>query len=235
MFGQQQLLACDGCGASSPGIGLLTDYRSNFIRLSFFNTSFNSNTRYDYISKDRYQKMELTVRYSLTERIKMMVHLPYGSNTRNSEIETLSENGFSDIRIIPSYVVLKSKRIGCSSTIYLEVGTGVIIPTGKYNARIHEENLPENFNIGRGSLGYSFQMNSILNTKHVGLVFSNRYQINSETKLGYTFGNQFSSQLTAFREYGKTKVKTVPNIGFAYESTKRDIYPNKKYVHSTGE
>ena len=232
--------ACDACGCSASGfgVGLMTDYRSNFIRLSYFDSRFSSNSEHGHHnSSDVFARMNLSFRYSFKRlpKLRFTGTIPYGFNFReDSETET-SINGFSDTRLIVNYALLNTMSRNMKTSFYLEAGGGVSLPTGKYNSDIQfEKNLPENFNIGNGSLGYVFQMNAVLSHNKHGLLINNNYQLNGNTEQGYHFGNQFSSQLTAFREIPIGKFAVIPNAGLLYERISSDEYRNGNLVPETG-
>ena len=130
---------------------------------------------------------------------------------------------------------MNNKAINSHTSFYLEAGSGLSLPTGKYNSDlILAENLPENFNIGNGSLGYILQMNAVLSHKQSGLLINSNYQWNSNTKKGYHFGNQFSSQLSGFREFPIGKLTLIPNLGLMYEHISSNAYKNGNTVPETG-
>ncbi len=235
---QSPLEACDACGcsASNMGFGLLTDYRNNFIRLGFFDTRFKANADHEFITSDRFVQLDLSIRYALgrDKRIRLMAHLPYSINQRDGEDGHLTEKGLSDARITANYVLFDNLSLGSGARLYLESGGGFSFPTGGYDKDIHERDLPENFNLGSGALGYIFLTNAILNIDFFGLVFSNNYLLNGKTKSGYRFGNQFNSQLTVFREFSIKSFSLTPNIGFGYESISSDRHANGSEVSGTG-
>jgi len=230
--------ACDACGcsASNMGIGLLTDFRSNFIRLGYFDTRFNSSTEHEYITSDRFVQYDLSLRYAFgkAKRMRLMAHLPYGVNIRNSEEEQLSEKGVSDFRLNLNYVVLNNILLGNKFNLYLEAGGGLSLPSGKFDEQIHDRNLPENFNLGKGAIGYIFQINTVFSINKFGMVFSNNYQLNGRTKSDYHYGNQLNTQLNFFREVQVTNFKLIPNVGLGFEDIAKDNYANGKEVAGTG-
>jgi len=164
----------------------------------------------------------------------LTAHVPYNINLRNSESDELSLKGLSDIRLMANYVILKNAAIGQVSTLYLEAGAGMNLPTGKYDENLHERNLPENFNLGRGNLGYIVQVNAILGLPNFGFMLNSNYQLNSNTKSGYHFGNQFNTQVVGFKEFTINKFKLIPNTGLSFESIAADAYANGKAVPETG-
>ena len=232
------LLACDACGcsASNIGVGLMTDYRSNFIRLGYFRTRYKSNSEHDHSGSDVFNQIDLSFRYAIGKKKKLWLtaHTPYNINVRSNESENLSVAGLSDIRLIASYVVLNNVLVGKASTLYLEAGGGLNLPTGKYDANLHDRNLPENFNLGRGNLGYIIQVNTLLNLPSFGLMLNSNYQLNSDTKSGYHFGNQLNTQVIGFKEFAFNKFKIIPNAGLSFESITSDQYSNGKDVPETG-
>jgi hypothetical protein len=232
--------ACDvcGCAASGIGIGLMTDYRSNFIRLSYFDSHFSSNPEHGHLnSSDVFTRMSFSFRYSFKKlpKLKVIGEVPYGFNFRNDSGTETSIKGFSDTRLIVNYTLLNTMAKNMKTAFYLEAGGGLSLPTGKYNADIvFDENLPENFNIGNGSLGYIFQMNAVLSHDKYGLLINTNYQLNSHTKEGYHFGNQLSSQLAAFREFPVGEFALIPNAGLLYERISSNAYKNGNTVPETG-
>ena len=211
--------ACDGCGCSVSGLGtgLITDYRSNVIRFGYFDTRFSSNPEHEHLnSSDIFTRMSFSFRYSFKKlpKLKLTGEIPYGFNFRNDNGTKTVLKGFSDTRLVVNYTLLNTMAKNLKTAFYLEAGGGVSLPTGKYNADIvFDENLPENFNIGNGSLGYIFQMNAVLSHGKYGLLINTNYQLNSQTKEGYHFGNQLNSQLTAFREFPIANFALIPNAG----------------------
>ncbi len=232
------LLACDACGcsASNIGIGLMTDYRSNFIRLGYFRTRYKANSEHEHAGSDIFTQVDLSFRYAIgkNKKIWLTAHVPFNVNVRNSESEDLSIQGLSDIRLIANYVVLNNIPAGEASTLYVEAGAGLNLPTGQYDENLHERNLPENFNLGRGNLGYIIQTNAILGLPDFGLMLSGNYQLNSNTQSGYHFGNQFNTQIVGFKEFIVNKFKLIPNAGLSFESIAQDAYSSGKAVPETG-
>ncbi len=237
-FPSSSIQACDacGCGAGHSGIGLLTNYRSNFIRLSYFNSRYTTSAEHDLTGTDQFEQFEISLRYApeFARGLKFMAYIPYGKNTRDSDVEHSTVTGFSDIRITALYAILNNVLIGDNAAIYLEAGGGLQLPSGTYNAQIHDEDLPENFNTGRGSIGYIFKANTLYTVDTYGVVFSNRYQVNASTPSGYRYGNLSNLQMTFFNEFEIKQNKLIPNIGIGYEHVATDTYANQKVVSGTG-
>lgn len=232
------LFACDACGcsANAPGIGLLTDYRNNFIRLGYFSTRFVSNPEHGNQNTDYFRQIDLAGRFSLGSagRLRLDFHVPYGINLRQGESGDLASRGMADIRLGIHYALLNNRPLGEFSFLYLEAGVGVSLPIGSYDPDIRLRNLPENFNIGRGAFGYLFQTNAVWVRSKSGLVLNNSYQANHSTDNGYQFGNSYHTQATAFHEVQLGSIALVPGAGIGYEKVAPDTYANNNEVPETG-
>jgi hypothetical protein len=232
------LFACEVCGTSAGnmGIGLLSDYRSNFVRLTYFHSRFESVTEKGFPISDRFNQYDLSLRYSLgkQKRLRLMASLPFAVNYREKETQTIRTRGLSDGRLTANYVLLNNIALGKKTSCYLEAGGGLLLPVGQFNEDIHDEDLPLHFNPGRDALAFVWQMNTVFTRGKSGLVFSQYYQWNQDSKSGYHFGNQFNTQGTAFREINVKKLKLIPNAGLGFERTSTDSYANKKEVVETG-
>ena len=227
--------ACDVCGCASGnmGIGLFSAYRSNYLRIAYNRIAFNSISSTDTRIADRFQSWELSARYALTKRIRVMAFVPYNLNSRRIQGDFLIEQGLSDPRLTASYVLV-NKQTAKSGNIYLEAGAGLSLPTGKFDPKLHNKDLPDNFNVGKGSWAYLFQADAIWTYRKTGIVLSSFYQLNSPTKSGYTFGNQFNIQGIVFREIPLKTLDLIPNAGIAFLSSAKDSYANGNPVHGTG-
>jgi len=232
-------VSCDACGClpGNMGFGLLTDYKVNYFRVSYFSSRFNSSTEHDHHnSSDRFQLIDLSFRFSVKDfpRINFYGQLPYKFNDRMSGDKSNKISGLSDVSLGANYTLIKNRQLSSNSQLYLEAGIGLSMPTGKYDGDILNQNLPENFNLGRGSFGYITQLNSVLNFKHFGVLWNNNLQINGKTNEGYLFGKQYSTQLNAFKELDTKHVQIIPNFGLLYEQISRDKSADNYYVSETG-
>jgi hypothetical protein len=105
---------------------------------------------------------------------------------------------------------------------------------GEFDENIHDKNLPLHFNPGRGALAFISQLNVVVTREKSGMVISQNYQWNMDSKSGYHFGNQLNAQMTAFREYPLKKISLIPNVGLGFEHVAADSYANEKAVADTG-
>ena len=230
------LMGCDSCGSvGGNGIGLMSAYKNNFIGIGWQYASFRGVPEHGDGSIDHLHTLELSLRYHVKDRFKVLFYQPFRINNRNVNGQTDGLNGFSDTRIIGSYSLLKDVTIGTKINVFLEIGAGVKLPVGKYNAKIQEVNLPENFNPGNGSWGYLFQPSLVLTLKKAGLVVNGYYQHHSKSTSDYQFGHQLSTQVLFFWEKRlSNNFNLVPNAGINSEWISTDHYANGKRVEGTG-
>lgn len=234
MTWSQLAQACDVCGSSGVGIGLLTDYKSNFVRLSYFYTSFEATPQVGYRVSDRFHQANLSVRYGIGDKVRLFADLPVQSNWRYSALEKTpqQQTGLGDAQLL-GYYVPYNRSLGAQSNLYWEIGGGFSFPTGAYDPDLHDRNLPENFNTGRGSMGYLAQTNAILTIRQWGVVANLRYQHNGPTSKGYRFGDTWMAQGTVFYEVPVKNIQLVPNLGVGLEQMLGDQYANGKEVLGT--
>lgn len=234
----QQLTACDACGCSigGNGIGLLTNYRSNFIGLGWQLARFQSAPGYGAGSTDYFRTFELSVRYHFSGRFKVLLYQPYRMNLRiNSSGPEQRLSGLSDTRVLGAYTLVKDLGLGSQTSLFAELGAGFKIPTGAYDAQLHDRELPENFNPGNGSWGFLIQPNVVLSHRKIGLVAGGVYQHHAANASGYRFGDQLTTQLLFFGETAiGQQLKIVPNGGLSWEKIATDRYANENTVGGTG-
>lgn len=233
----QQTWACDACGCSvnGGGIGLMSAYRYNYIGLQWHHAGFEATPGHGQGAQDGFHTFELAVRYHLSNRFNVLLNQPFNWNIREVEGIKHHIHGISDTRVFANYTLLQNAKIGKEAKLYWEAGAGLKIPLGEFDPNIHDKDLPENFNAGNGSWGYLFQSNMVLNRKKSGMVWTANYQHNGSTNEGYTFGNQFSSQLLFFHEIKiKEALKITPNAGLYSEWVTGDKFANDNAVTGTG-
>lgn len=228
--------ACDGCGiAGNAGIGLLTNYKQNFVRLSYLDAQFETLAHHHNTFADRFQTIDITARYSIHRRIKLTAMLPYRINQRTLQQSKLQSSGLSDITVVGSVILWENVPISKRFGLYLEVGLGAHLPTGKYDKDILSHDLPTNFNTGKGAWGAIGQINALASNGTLGFTTNLSYQTNTDSKGGYRFGNQWSGKLSAFYQINVTEeLKLIPLTGIAYEAIDTDYYASGYEVPETG-
>ena len=227
--------SCDacGCGVSNGSLGMLSSLQKNSVSLAWSYIPFSS-VGSSLPLTDRFTRLELSCRYYISNRLKAIVFLPYQINKRDMGAETLSLMGISDTRVLLNYTLYQSNRDSVVNT-YFEIGGGLSMPTGKYNPVLHRENLPENFNLGRGALGYLLQLNFLKSGNRFGLLAQSLAQVSGKSSGGYQFGRQMQGSSFLFYKLKlNNQVQLLPGIGFMAEWLSNDQYTNGNSVHGTG-
>lgn len=225
--------ACDACACGiSSSIGLFTNFKTNFIRLNYSISTFGSNPFHETQFKDYFNQLEISSRYAISKKVRLNVTIPYIYNSRIFLNSKSDLKGIGDTKLWTNYVFWQNEIN--NQNIYFEAGAGCNLPTGRYDAKLHELNLPENFNIGKGMYAALLQSNFVYSFKKIGILQSNNFQYNIIQKNKYRFGNLASVQLSFFNEWKINNIKLVPNIGIAFEKTFQDHYATNLEVPNTG-
>ncbi|MFK7935815.1 MAG: hypothetical protein AB8G22_20040 [Saprospiraceae bacterium] len=233
---QFNLAACDACGCSisGNGLGILGTFRNNSVGLSWQTIRFQGALGHGEQATDDFNSIELTARYYLNDRLKVLVNLPYRYNQRQVDDGTLSLFGIGDARVVASYTVLRDQPLGATGNAFFEIGGGIKLPTGVYNPDLHDTDLPENFNVGNGNWGYVLQPNLILSHEQFGLVLGGVLQYFSKSTDDYRFGHQYSSRALLYLDQQiNSQWQIIPNAGIIYEQISSDTYANGRLVDAT--
>ena len=231
----QYLYACDACGCSSSmGFDLSYNFRYNSISVVYSKNAFQSNLGRTVELRDQFNTVSFSGRYYISDKVALLAIIPYHFNKRTDIESQQSVSGIGDARFLTSYKLIDSNKE--SKKIYLDAGIGVKVPTGRYNANIHDTNLPENFNIGNGSVGLMGQINFLYTLKDWTMGVSNIYTYHLEASSGYLFGNQnlFQFNLSRKIDLGNS-VQLHPTIGIISETIMKDNYAaGSEVIHSGG-
>ncbi len=229
--------ACDACacGISGTTSGPLTNYKNNYLGFTYQSFSFYNHLINSDESNDKYHLINLQARWELTSRVRLVIRQTYRINKRLAGPDIQQVSGLGDLFIQGSYKLFNLENIDGSSSFLFELGGGLKLPTGKYDPDIHLRDLPENFNIGNGSWGYSINPVMIFKRNRVGAIVTGVYQFFSRAANGYEFGDQsaVAMELSYTKNLGMMSSLT-PGLGLYYESNRKDYYDVGLPVHGTG-
>jgi hypothetical protein len=210
-------------------------YRSNGIGIHYNSILFKGNPDYGHQSKDFFHTFSLNAKYYFTDRIYLSGQIPYKINVRKNAGDKLEQNAFGDAKVLFNYSFIRSLELGQSFSLFWDAGLGLQMPTGKYDSKIHDKNLPENFNTGIGSWSALFQTNTLISKKNLGLSLGGNYQVNSNTHTSYHFGNQWNGQLLFYYDHSLSEQSRIlPSIGLLSEWIEKDKFSNQNKVSETG-
>ena len=235
------VVACDacGCGIIGGGFGLPSVYRNNFVGLSYRYLPFRARlTSGEYTgTEDAFHQTELQLRYEALPGWRVDVFLPYRNNRRRSPDGDETLSGLGDARLGAAYVLADNRAIGINgASWYWEFGGTLSLPTGTYDADLPDNRfLPDNFNLGRGAVGYGAQTALVVSSGRYGLALNARRTTYAKSTTYYRFGAETALAARVFGQlsYGP-RWKIIPFIGVSYERTDTNRSVDDQPVHATG-
>ena len=222
------LRACPicGCGGGNLYVGLLPDFKYQFIGLRFHASQYHSQLVSDpsQYSTNDYSTIELWGGLRLGKKFQLLAFIPYYMNKQVDDDGTTYTNGLGDITVMGQYQVFKSTGHSSSRNSLnqqLWMGGGIKLPTGPFNANMLDSNTTVadiNAQIGTGSVDFLVNGMYGLTIRNFGLNLSASYKINTVNAQHYKYGNKFQSNLIASYHLGSGLTTTTPNIGLGYEN-----------------
>ncbi|MGB3464755.1 MAG: hypothetical protein WBA74_05785 [Cyclobacteriaceae bacterium] len=218
--------ACDVCGCKLGGLyfGILPQFENHFVGLRYSNAAFRAAVNYnsDYLedetSNDLYQRIDLIGRYSLSEKWKVNVIVPYLMNEMDGSHQRIVSNGIGDPMIIAYYqLVNNGADIARKNKHALLIGGGLKLPLGEFTAEDQGEIINRNFQLGSGSLDYLLSANYTVRRKAAGINAEASYKLNTANSDNYRFGNQFNMSTYAFYWMEWSGVSLLPYAGSYFE------------------
>lgn len=215
-----------GCGGGNLYVGLLPDFKYQFIGLRFHVSQYHSQLVGDpsQFSTNDYSSIELWGGIRLGKKFQLLAFIPYYMNKQADDDGTTYTKGLGDITFMGQYLVFKSSGHGSTRNSMNQqfwMGGGVKLPTGSFNANMLDSNTTVadiNAQIGTGSVDFMINGMYGLSVRNFGLNLSASYKINTVNAQNYKYGNKFQSNLIASYRLGKGLTTTTPNIGLGYEN-----------------
>ena len=231
-------LACDACGCAIGYNGLLATYHQSFVSARFQHASFTHSSVGEGTISDRFQLWDISYRYLHGERWRFLLNVPVKNNVRNDNGVKQTLKGVGDVLVMASYVPVSQRSIGTNSKLHIELGGGLKLPTGVYDDKIHDRELPNNFNVGFGNYALLFQPSVVLSKGKWSMITTAAAQYNFRSRKSlYLYGHHVNALTSLYREVdlGK-KVAVIPFVGLNFENIKSDSYVNGNTVdHTSGK
>lgn len=224
--------ACEicGCGVNSSSLGVSPQFQKNLFGLNYQYSSFNhpftdlslsGNSR---VLSDQYNAMNAVLRWYPKPKLQMMINLPFSINKRIEENRTSAINSIGDIEGRLGYMFFNTTdSMNVKIKHMLLVGTGLQLPTGKYQQRSPEKTMyPSNFQIGSGSWANRLYAFYTIRKGKWGFNTQLNYLRYSENELKYRRGSSFSTTLYSYYWIQKNAFSFLPNIALSYENINSD-------------
>lgn len=244
LLGAESLLSCDICGCSVSGsyYGLFPQYRKHFIGLRTHYRTYQIKHPPLFASEQLIYSNDLSFvseiwgKYQINKKLQGIINFPYQYNQRQENGILLSSHGFGDASLIILYNLWSTpdSTKGFFKHAWV-LGGGIKIPTGKYqNSVIYKDLILPGFQIGSASWDFPLSFLYTIKRKSIGMNLEMTYQINTQNRYGYEFGNRISSAIRFFYWKFQPNFSYLPQTGISYENFGRDIKENRIVKYTGG-
>jgi hypothetical protein len=241
------IMACDICGSGAGGgyMGLLPGFRKKFISFRYLQNGLRSHLGPDrsttYLtSREKFRVAEVWGAVNIGERFRVAGFIPYNFMERSNGTGSYSESGPGDINLVGYYQLLNKQKTTSGEKLLVQslwVGTGVKLPTGKYNPE--EKNIQDasqnTFQLGTGSIDFSVNVMYDIRLQDAGININASYKVNTTNKYDYKYGDKFTTNVLLYHKFKLGKLFSLsPNTGMLYETAKKDSKSKDIEVWETG-
>ncbi len=233
------IYACDICGCSLNGnpFGILPLNQRNFASMRYQYHSFHTEhatilNESGILNTDAYfSTFQFWGRYIPFDGLQIFASVPYNYYQKTDELSSSSLNGLGDISLIANVVVFNNAKDSDKKwNQVLQLGGGIKLPTGNSIISQTDQASSPNFKSGTGS--FDVPINAIYTIRYDKLGFNTEinYQINTENKQNYKFGNSLKTSMNVFYLKKINLYSFLPNAGMSYEHSEVDTQNN--YIQS---
>lgn len=224
------LYSCDICGGGAGNyyVGLLPQFNKKLIGIRYQFNQLNTNldihgNKTALSNTEKYQTLDIWGAWNIGNKWRVMTTIPYSFIEKEhlGTNQIFKKQGLSDLTLTGYYNLLKITRSNINQSIW--IGTGIKLPTGKYNNLEVKNNSPNIFQLGTGSTDFLTQLNYDININSWGLNTTINYKINTKNTDEYKYGNKLTTNISFYRslKFG-SNTRLIPNIGILYENQQKD-------------
>ena len=212
---------CDACGCSTSGgsLGYSSLLNKNFIGVRYFYQQYTSKDGLYNNSpwvKENFNTAQLWSKFAVSSKFQVSAIIPFQFHNNEKTSGAQSISGLGDVSVVGFYSLLNKVSEDAVWAQNLELGAGVKAPTGKYNSMMNGTVNPS-FQVGTGSWDFILLAEYSLIRESLGWNSSISYNIKTENKDQYQFGNQFNYNSVIFYNTKIDEVVLVPQVGVAGE------------------
>jgi len=230
-----------GCGGGNLYLGLLPDFKSQFIGLRFQYSQYHSQLVDDptQFSTNYYKSLELWGGVRLGKKLQLLAFVPYYFNKQVDDDGTTTPRGLGDITIIGQYRIFRNTGATNNQDVIdqqLWLGGGIKLPTGRFNAKPMDSTTTIadiNAQIGTGSVDFLLNALYTISIGNTGISVSANYRINTTNNEHYKYGNKLNVNLIGYYRIPAGKNSIAPNLGLGYENIATNSLQDAK-VRYTG-
>ena len=211
---------CDACGCSANGgsLGFSSLLNKNFVGVRYFHQSYSSKDGLYNNSpwvKERFNTVQLWSKIPIAKRFQLVAIVPFQFHNNDKSSGAQAITGIGDISVAGTYTLLE-KFSEESFSHNLEIGAGLKLPTGKYDATINGTVNPS-FQVGTGSYDALLLLEYTMFKEKFGWNTALSYNLKSENKEKYQFGDQFNYSSALFYTTNINNMKLIPQLGISGE------------------
>lgn len=230
---------CDACGCSTNGgsLGFSSLLNKNFVGIRYFYQQYNSKDGLYNNSpwiKEQFNTMQIWSKFALTDKVQVSVIVPFQFHNNEKASGAQSISGLGDVSLTGFYTLLNQVSEDAVWSHNLEMGAGTKIPTGKYNANVNGTVNPS-FQVGTGSWDFLVMADYTLVKESFGWNTSISYNLKTENKEHYKFGNQFNYNSVVFYTTKINELSLVPQLGISGEVYETNKQFNEKLKETEGD
>jgi hypothetical protein len=237
-------IGCDvcGCGGAANYFGVIPNFSKNLVGLryqtqhyDYLNNEFNQNQG-SIVEEDIFNRSELWFRLYPKKRIQTLIFIPFQYHQRIESDRTTNIYGVGDINLYTHYTIINfGDSLSKKHKHTWLIGGGVKLPTAKYQQRDETKAmLPEMFQIGSGTYGFTVQNIYAYRFKSLGVNTDVQYRYNLENELGFKIGNQYSASATFYYWQKFSKFSLLPSLGVLVEQIDANQYFGENRLETGG-
>jgi hypothetical protein len=237
----QTAQACDVCGCAPVGntLNFLPEFQKHFVGIRYQFQGFRSlpheDHAHDLPTTERFNTLQAYGRLVIHQRLHLLAFVPYRINQRNTETDALHLNGLGDISFQLQYLILNNYGSGSTLQNALQLGAGLKLPSGKFDALDKGLMIHNNMQLGSGSVDFSANVIHTLRMKAWGLNTSCMYNRPGENVYQFRFGHQLNVNTRAFYLFTFKEMTLMPQLGCMYDLAGADYLKNESHTHTGGQ
>lgn len=218
---------CDtcGCGGNGGSMGFGTGLNNNFVGVRYIGQKYRSRDGIFDNSpwiNENFNTVQAWGKFPIGDRFLVNTLLPFHSHNRTfSDNTEQTLKGIGDATVLAYYNVLRQTPdsiISIKPEHALQIGGGVKLPTGSFDAANIEGSVNPSFQLGTGSWDYILATNYGITHRNWGLSTLLNYTIKTENSKNYLFGNQWNVALNTYKTYYvSTSISLTPQVGLGAE------------------
>lgn len=214
--------ACDACGcsASGGGMGFSSMLDSDFVGLRYLYQRYSSRDGIFAHSPrvaENFNTMQLWARIPVAGKLQLSALVPVHFHDRETVGGRERISGLGDITLLALYTVLETRSDSAVVSHQLQLGAGVKLPSGRYDAANNQGSVNPGFQVGTGSWDYPLALEYVLRYRRWGLHGMANYIVKSANDEAYRFGDQFNYAATLFYLSDGERPRLAPQLGLAGE------------------